>query len=289
MGGQGTVFEIMKTADGYASTPTTVVSFTGADGANPQGSLDRDPAGNLFGTTQFGGASGQGTVFEIVKTAQGYASTPTTLVSFMGADGANPTGSLIAVGFSGALFGTTSAGGTSDQGTVFEIVKTAQGYASTPTTLVSFIGANGTGPRGSLIADAAQNLFGTTQFGGASGKGTVFEIIPTGHGLDFHTLVNFTGADGANPTGSLIVDAAGNLFGTTVGGGVDGQGTVFEIVRTTNGFASTPTTVVSFTGADGANPTGSLIADAAGHLFGTTSAGGTSGQGTVFESPGADL
>jgi VCBS repeat protein len=109
-------------------------------------------------------------VFEIVKTAGGYASTPTTLVDFNGADGAGPEGSLIADA-NGDLFGTTSGG------TVFEIVKTAGGYARTPATLVSFNGTNGDMPRGSLIADSDGDLFGTTAGGGANDDdGTVFEI-----------------------------------------------------------------------------------------------------------------
>ncbi len=135
----GTVFEIAKTAGGYASTPTTLVSFNGSDGASPRGSLIADASGDLFGTTELGGANGDGTVFEIAKTAAGYASTPTTLVSFDGADGAHPTAGLIADA-NGDLFGTTEAmaGPIVNDGTVFEIAKTATGYASTPTTLVSF-------------------------------------------------------------------------------------------------------------------------------------------------------
>jgi hypothetical protein len=129
-------------------------------------------------------------VFEIVKTASGYASTPTTLVSFCSlrncADGYEPQAGLIADA-NGNLFGTTSAGGASGgasgAGTVFEIVKTAGGYASTPTTLVSFCSfpncADGGGPKG-LIADANGNLFGTTEEGGAYGGGTVFEITGSG-------------------------------------------------------------------------------------------------------------
>src|SRR5215471_6761960 len=108
----------------------TLVSFNGSNGAGPQGDLIADASGNLFGTTSGGGGSNAGTVFEIAKTATGYAGSPITLVSF-------------------------------------EVVKTAAGYASTPTTLVSFNGANGRSPSASLIADANGNLFGTTQLGGA--------------------------------------------------------------------------------------------------------------------------
>jgi uncharacterized repeat protein (TIGR03803 family) len=179
----GTVFEITKTAGGYASTPTTLVSFKTVSpdfgGSFPQGGLIADANGDLFGTTSGGGVNLAGTVFEIVKTGSGYASTPTTLVSFD--DGIVPRGSLIADANSD-LFGTTSEGGANDLGTVFEIAKTAGGYARASTTLVSFVGTDGAGPLGSLIADANRDLFGTTSGGGANNDGTVFEITKTAGG-----------------------------------------------------------------------------------------------------------
>jgi hypothetical protein len=270
--GEGTVFEIVKTAHGYASAPTDLVSFCAlancADGRSPEGGLIADAKGNLFGTTALGGVnevtpeghSGGGTVFEIVKTAHGYASAPTTLVRFCSlpncADGELPTAFLIADS-KGNLFGTTSGGGTHDGGTVFEIVKTADGYASTPTTLVSFCSlpncADGRSPEGGLIADANGNLFGTTGSGGVNG------LTPSGGG--------------------------------TPGGG----GTLFEVVKTADGYANTPTVLVSFCAlancADGRFPNG-LIADAKGNLFGTTTSGGVNGVtlgggGTVFEISGS--
>ena len=109
------------------------------------GGLFADANGNLFGTTTYSGANGYGTVFEIAKTANGYASTPITLVSFNCSNGANPVGSLI-IDANGNLFGTTSLGGANNLGTVFEIAKTDSGYASAPTTLVSFTSSNGASP-----------------------------------------------------------------------------------------------------------------------------------------------
>jgi uncharacterized repeat protein (TIGR03803 family) len=146
-----------------------------------------DPKGDLFGTTENGGAYNSGTVFEIVKTAHGSASTPTTLVSFNTTDGSNPTELIIDA--AGDLFGTTGAGGPNLQGEVFEITKTAHGYASTPTILVGFNRTNGSGPT-ALVADAKGDLFGTTSAGGTSatpnnpGYGTAFEI--TGSGFSTH-------------------------------------------------------------------------------------------------------
>ena len=284
----GTVFDIAKTAGGYASTPTTLVSFNGADGSFPFAGLIADANGDLFGTTELGGANDYGTVFEIKKTAAGYASAPITLVSFNladGADGAEPHGSLLADA-NGDLFGTTALGDANDDGTVFEIAKTAAGYAGTPTTLVSFNGANGEEPGGSLIADSNGDLFGTTDRGGVNNlNGTVFEIKKTagGYASTPTTLVSFNRTDGEGPGGGLIADANGDLFGTTGLGGANDDGTVFEIKRTAAGYASTPITLATFNRTNGSSPSGGLIADASGDLFGTTVEGGQFGAGTVFE------
>ena len=193
----------------------------------------------------------------------------TPLVSFNGGDGSNPVGAGVIMDAKGNLFGTTFSGGAHGGGTVFEIAKTAEGYASTPTVLYSFCllpnCADGQGPNGSLIFDAKGNLFGTTFGGGLSvgpsGGGTVFEIVKTAHGYasTLTTLIHFNTATGTGPSAGLIADAKGNLFGTTANSGPnDGQGTVFEIVKTAHGYASTPTVLYSFCSlsncADGAGP-----------------------------------
>jgi uncharacterized repeat protein (TIGR03803 family) len=288
-------------------TLTTLVSFDGTNGSAPA-SLIADAHGDLFGTTESGGAFSTpnvgGTVFEIVNNgsvgAPSYASTPTTLVSFDGTNGSAPA-SLIADNH-GDLFGTTFKGGIPHiqapfgQGTVFEIVNNgsvgAPHYASTPTTLVEFNNRDGAFPTAGLIADNHGDLFGTTAGGGANGNGTVFEIVNNGtvgnpsYASTPTTLVEFNNSDGAFPTAGLIADNHGDLFGTTFNGGANGNGTVFEIVN--NGtvgnpsYASTPTTLVSFDGTNGSAPA-SLIADNHGDLFGTTAGGGANDLGTVFE------
>jgi uncharacterized repeat protein (TIGR03803 family) len=137
----------------------------------------------------------------------------------------------------------------------------------TLTTLVSFNGTNGgLLPYAGLIADAAGDLFGTTNEGGANGGGTVFELVNNGGSCASTptTLASFNYfTNGAYPEGGLIADAAGDLFGTTYGGGANGEGTVFEIAKTSTGYASTPTTLVNFNFTNGAYPEGTLIADAA--------------------------
>ncbi len=289
----GTVFDIAKTAGGYAGTPTTLMSFDKAHGAFPEGSLIADANGDLFGTTLEGGANNDGTVFEIAKTAGGYAGTPTILVSFNGPNGFVPGGSLIADA-NGDLFGTTtgadpSTGDSVTDGTIFEIVETGGEYASTPTTLVSFKGPNGEAPFGSLIADSNGNLVGTTDSGGANDDGTVFEIAGSGFALTrtapiLTMLAGFSGGiNGEDPEGGLIADANDDLFGTTSAEGAFFGGTVFELVKTAGGYASTPITLANFDATSGGAPLAGLIADAKGDLFGTASGGGASNAGTVFE------
>ena len=306
--GGGTVFEITKEAGGgYATTPTTLINFCTlancADGTTPRAGLIADRDGNLFGTTESGGAHNSGTVFEVVKTAKGYASTPTVLASLCSlpncADGQAPEGPVL-IDAHGNLFGTTVQGGVNGAGTVFEIVKTAKGYASTPVPIVSFCTLNncadGANPQAGLIADDHGNLFGTTTGGGANDAGTVFEIVKTTHGYASTTniLVSFNISNGAHPFAGLILDAKGNLFGTTRDGGANGGGTVFEIARHKregerehDGYASTPTTLVSFcllpNCEDGRGPFAGLIANADGNLFGSTGFGGANDAGTVFE------
>ena len=172
-----------------APTLKTLINFNAANGENPDGTLIMDAAGDLFGVTLVNGSGGDGTVFEIAKSGSNYAGSVTTLASFNGISpgGDAPEGGLISDG-AGDLFGTTSYGGIYGYGTVYEITKTAAGYAA-PTTLVSFAQTQPGGaatavyggvPKGNLVADAAGDLFGTASGGGSGGDGTVFEIMKIG-------------------------------------------------------------------------------------------------------------
>ncbi len=273
LNGYGSVFELMKSGSGY-SAPITLASFNGASGANPAAGLISDAAGDLFGTTDSLGAGGCGTVYELVNTA-GVYSAPVTLANFTSSNG--DSSSSLLMDAAGNLFGTTY-GGTGGYGTVFELAHTGSSY-SAPITLASFNGANGYGPSSGLISDAAGDLFGTTA--GLNGGGTVYELVNTGLGYTAPiTLASFPNV--AGPDGGLICDAAGNLFGAVYGGGENGFGSVFELVKTGFGY-SAPVTVFSFNSSDGYGPSGSLLADTAGDLFGTAAQGGASGCGVVFE------
>ena len=268
---------------------TTLIGFSGdADGSHPYGTLIADTAGNLFGTTEGGGPTGGGEVFELRRTGAGYAATPTVLASFGDANHTGPTGGVI-MDRSGNLFGVVPSGGANGYGYAFEIAYTQGGYAL-PTVLVNFDATAGTGEDSALVLDGAGNLFGTSSEGGSYGNGSVYEIASTGAGYGgvATTLVSFNAANGTStyPEASLILDSEGNLFGTTRGDGYD-AGSVFEVVKTGTGYANTPTTLAhlpdSSAGApDGAYPYASVVMDAAGDLFGTADYGGTGG-GSVFE------
>jgi uncharacterized repeat protein (TIGR03803 family) len=264
---------------------TTLASFTGLNGGAPQGNLIMDAGGNLYGTTSTGGASGAGSVYEVAKGS----GTITTLASFNGSNGASPVAGLVMDGL-GNLYGTTEGYGSGAHGTVFELVK----GSGSITTLASFNGFNGSIPMGSLIMDSGGNLYGTTYYGSANygagdNYGTIFELAK-GSGT-ITTLASFTGDNGANPAGGLVMDGKGNLFGTTYAGGLGfqfnspGYGTIFELAK----GSSTITTLFLFSPnsdpAAGQNPDASLIMDGSGNFYGTMSAGGASGDGTVFEFP----
>jgi uncharacterized repeat protein (TIGR03803 family) len=264
----------------------------GTDGYYPRASLISDAAGNLYGTTIYGGTYGWGTVFELTPTTGG-GWTEQVLHSFgNGTDGGEPRASLI-FDAAGNLYGTTYGGGIychsiGGCGTVFELTLTAGGNW-TEAVLYNFgsFTDDGYEPSASLIFDAAGNLYGTTQFGGIHGWGTVFELTPTGGGgWSEQVLLNF-GTGGAFPQAGLIFDAAGNLYGTTSEGGTN-IGTVFELTPNVGG-GWTETVLHNFgSGTDGSYPYAGLIFDAAGNLYGTTQYGGTynscsGGCGTVFE------
>ncbi len=172
----------------------------------------------------------------------------------------DPEAGLIADA-SGNLFGTTYKGGVNGNGTVYEVAAGTHELS----TLASFNSTNGAYPQAGLLSDASGNLYGTTYQGGAFNVGTVFEVAnDVNHTLS--TLATFNGLNGANPYAGLMADASGNLYGTTVGGGANNRGTVFEVAA----GSSSITTLATFNGVNGQFPQAGLLADAGGNMFGTT-------------------
>ncbi|MGA2904820.1 MAG: choice-of-anchor tandem repeat GloVer-containing protein, partial [Candidatus Korobacteraceae bacterium] len=266
-------------------------SFSGGDGARPIG-LIFDAAGNLYGATEYGGTYGYGTVFKLSPAAGG-GWTEKVLHSFNrnGTDGAEPLAGLIRDDH-GNLYGTTWGGGagsncgTGGCGTVFELSPTA-GRGWTETVLHNFDnnGADGVDSSAGLIFDAGGNLYGTTQLGGTYNNGTVFKVSPGEGGWTETVLYSFGSVnDGGTPIAGLMLDAVGNLYGTTWGGGTYYYGTAFEVTPTTGGGWTEQVLHNFGNGTDGRYLSAGLIFDAAGNLYGTTAAGGTySYGGTAFE------
>lgn len=269
--GSGVVYRLSA-----ASSYTVLYSFTGgADGGAPGGGLILDAEANLYGTAGGGNTGGSGVVYKLDP-----AGKETVLYIFTGgADGGIPGAGVIR-DEAGNFYGTTGDGAIKTGrcaprgcGVVFKLSATGQ-----ETVLHTFTGgADGGQPFSGLIRDAAGNLYGTAEIGGSAKQGVVFKLDTGGN---YTVLYNFTGkADGGDPGGALIRDAAGNLYGTTYFGGTGSSGVVYKLDA-----AGRETVLYAFTGgADGANPSAGVIGDSAGNLYGTTFNGGALGCGGVFQ------
>jgi uncharacterized repeat protein (TIGR03803 family) len=299
--GSGTVFQLVPNADGswresvlYSFCPTNC-----GDGADPNG-LVFDLAGNLYGTTSSGGgALAGGTVFKLAPNADG-SWRESVLYSFCSrtncSDGDFPDASLI-FDQAGNLYGTTFDGGAHGSGgTVFQLVPNADG-SWRESVLHSFCSLTNCGdgdePFAGLVFDLAGNLYGTTLIGGALNQGTVFKLAPNADGSwresVLHSFCSRTNCgDGAVPYAGLVFDLAGNLYGTTLFGGVPkcsddrGCGVVFKLTPNLNG-GSKEAVLHTFADHPGANPTAGVIFDAAGDLYGTSDGDESTTFGSVFE------
>ena len=268
-------------------TETLLYSFNGtSDGSGPgYGDLVFDRAGNLYGTTTAGGAYGQGAVFKLTPSNGSW--TESVIYSFSGyADGGTPYAGVI-LDNAGNLYGTTSAGGEGGNGTVFELTPSGSGWIEI--VLHAFQDASqGTVPYGGLIFDASGNLYGTTELGGLGGySGSVFELSPSNGGWNFSVLhlFDFSKYEGASPIAGVTMDANGNLYGTTLGGGVHESGAVFRLTYSAGYW--TYSTVHDFDSTTGDSPFGGVTFDAKGNLYGTAFLGGKGacnlGCGVVWE------
>lgn len=276
----GAIFQYAASGTSPRS-PTPLYAFSGPDGAHPNGSLVADAQGNLYGTTQVGGANNLGTVFKLARPIAGGTWTLTTLHSFAGPDGANP-GAGVTIGPNGALYGTTMTGGppSTATGVVFTL-----GTSGTMFRVVTPL-YPGVGSRSSLIFDPQGNMFGTTyRTAAARAAGSLFEITPSGTYsavAQFQYSEAFSGTSTANPIGNIVRDTAGNIYGML--------GTVQTImayapVATGAGVykvtAATHQLVILSILTNQTAQSG-VTRDAAGNLYGTTANGGSTGTGSVF-------
>jgi len=326
--GYGVVFELSPNGGG-GWNETVLYSFSGgADGAYPESYVMLDGEGNLYATTESGGAYQWGTVFELSPVGASW--TETVLHNFSGVDGdcGQPTAGLI-MDKAGNLFGETSDCKGGLKGTVFELSRAggwtetviysgldnayfhgltmdaAGNIFGTSEGTVFELSPNGAGgwdatrifrgahrANGVPALDLAGNVYGTTWRGGANSVGMVYKLSLGKKGWTEKTLYSFKGgSDGSYPYAGVVLDAAGNIYGTTGYGGQSGYGSVFELVAPVGKGSYQEKVLWSFNGTDGELPDGSVILDDAGNLYGTTQVGGstwqggggTSGYGVVFE------
>jgi len=294
--GNGSVFKLSPNANGGYDYSALYEFQGGADGAIPVAVL-MDSNGNLFGTTSEGGANsciggfGCGTVFELMPTPSGpWIHTVIYNFGSFSGDGATPVAGVTLDG-AGNLYGTTSGGGTNDEGTAFELSPSAGGWMETILHSFSNSGGDGCLPQSPVTLDNQGNLYGMTYACGSFGAGIVYQLTPTSGGVWSENILHSFqgGSDGQGTYSGLTLDSAGNLYGTTVAGGVGpechlslGCGVVFELSPVAGG-AWTESILHRFRATtDGAVPYAAPVFDASGRLYGTTSEGGTNGNGVVF-------
>lgn len=275
--GLGAVFRLTPSGDGSWNEATLHTFTGGSDGDSPSGLgiySNQSYATAFTGGFYDGGATlafGQISVFrwyDLVLHAFGN-----------GQDGLGPIGPLTFDGF-GAMYGVTQSGGASRLGIVYRLTPNLGRPGWTETILYEFKGSgdhnDGANPIGGVVLDSKGNLYGTTELGGRSNWGTVFELTPQPDGTWTEKVIHqFTPPDGRNPGGALTFDWAGNLYGVTPFGGSYNWGTVFKLIKHPNG-AWTEDVLFSFTnGLDGGEPTGGVVLDNRGNLYGTAENGGT--------------
>jgi len=274
-----------------AQTFQVLHKFTAqGDGANPSAGMLIDRGGRLYGPTST--VSAFSTAYKLSPAGEDWVLSSLHELP----DGAN----AFVFGPDGAIYGTTSYGGQGDCsegggcGTVFKLQPPASTCRSTSCPWIETVlyrfqgGTDGWFPSSGVVFDRVGNLYGVTAHGGTGtgncdgiGCGTVYELSPSSNGWSETVIYNFQGADdGWWPVAGLIIDAAGNLFGTTLSGG-PGGGALYELSPSHGGWFET--NLHEFVGNDGTYPVGTLTFDASGNIYGVTTGGGTGGGGTVFE------
>jgi len=265
--GCGIVFKLTHSGGGWNLNP--LYSFHGGtDGAYPETSLVRSEDGSFYSTSSGGGQFGYGTVFRLQPPPSGCKTalcpwTKTQLYAFTNDGLGNaPIGALLIS--SGDIYGVSLGG------MVYELTPDGGGW--TESTLYSSLDS----PEGGVVFDRSGNLYGTCATAGENGHGFVYQLAPSGSGWTLNTLVFFDGSNGSRPWGGLVMDASGNLFGTTSMDGPNDGGTVFELTPQNGSWSFA--TIYAFSAQEG-QPLGTLTIDVQGNLYGTTNAG----FGTVFE------
>jgi len=272
-------------SDFPSATEHILYSFTGGnDGSVPDGPLTLDGNGTFYGATFLGGTAGAGVVFKLSRTSTGVQET--VLYNFQGgsSDLLNPSGRLL-VTADGRIFGTATGDGLG-YGGVYELTPSGDSWVY---TILHFFTVGETPINSGVIMDKAGNLYGETAGGGKFSDGTIYKLEPTSTGYKYLLLYSLDQNQGNYPTGGLIFDQGGNLYGTTISGGPGDLGTIFELKHGSNGTWTESTLYTFQNTADGVSPEGGLVFDASGNIFGTTAYGGDTscasgfGCGEVYE------
>ena len=281
-GEYGAVYELEHRGSGY--TLNTLFTFDGYNGALPNAGVVFGPQGKLYGTTAGGGGRGFGIVFDLAPLSARCQTISCpwhiNLVHAFngGTDGDWPGYGNLTVDSAGNLWGTTAGGGVAVDGQVYELIRS--GGQWTKSTVYSFTGPpnDGGAPYAGVTFDEAGNIYGTTEAGGVNNVGTVYKLTPTGQDWSESVLYSFSSASGDYPSDTLVIDSSGNLYGTTLLGGVGGAGTVFQL--SPSGGAWTYSVLYSFSECNMYN---GLAIDSAGTLYGTCPHGGQFGSGMVYK------
>jgi len=289
--GCGTVFELSLSGDQWQET--VLYNFDCfATGKNPYGGVIFDSAGNLYGTTVAGGSGGVcsgdgcGVVYELTKSGDTW--NETVLYNFTGGDDGFGPGAALVFDKAGNLYGTTPDGGAYAEGVVYQLAPNQQQWDFT--VIHAFTGGDdgAVGSLGPLLLESTGSLAGVTELGGKYGVGVAFRLSPAGNTWNYTVLYPFQGLpDAGFPYGGLIADARGRLYGTSYFGGTSGLGTIFEVGAGATVLKPwTESVLYSFQGdTDASFPTSTLVFDAAGNLYGTSSTGGkpSCDCGTIFK------
>jgi uncharacterized repeat protein (TIGR03803 family) len=289
---------LLTTHPAQAQTFSVLHNFTaGADGANPRAGVTLGPSGVVYGTAPYGGTGNAGTVFKLSQTNSSWVFS--LLYEFTGkSDGSYPIGGVV-IGPDGALYGTAQQGGSENNGTVYALRPPSTFCRSitcywNETVLHAFTGVpDGINPGVvNLVFDAAGNIYGTTTNGGTYDNGTTFELTPSSGGYTESILHSFgSDHDGVYPAAGVVLDTAGNVYGTTGAGGTGrgcdyGCGTAYQLVP--SGGSWLENVLINFdlgqAGLAGAYyPNSALVKDASGNLYGTTIAATLYGNGVLFK------
>ena len=283
-GGCGVVFKLANSGGNW--TFSVIHTFTGGnDGSGPGSGVTFDKHGNLYGMTPTAGAKGMGTIYQLKPQLDGTWRLRVIHTFTGGADGAGGSAGRMLLGGAGNLYGATTVGGVNGQGIVFSLVPSQSGQW-TLNVLYAFKGSPDAGfPYGGLLLDKLGNLYGTSYYAGANGLGAVYKLTHINGAWTESVLYSFKGGtDGSGSISNLVMDAAGNLYGTTSEGGSGCScGVIFKLARGSAG-KWTESVVYRFTGAPNAGfAYNGMVPDSAGSFYGATVHGGPSDDGTIYK------